>query len=48
MRAEGYPKISMVVLIIPAVINVVLDPILIVYFDMGIEGAAWATTRTRW
>lgn len=44
IRAEGYPKISMVVLIIPAVINVVLDPILIVYFDMGIEGAAWATT----
>lgn len=44
IRAEGYPKFSMVVLIIPAVLNVILDPILIVYFDMGIEGAAWATS----
>ena len=44
IRAEGYPKFSMVVLIIPAVLNVILDPILIVYFDMGIIGAAWATS----
>jgi putative MATE family efflux protein len=44
IRAEGYPKTSMVVLLIPALMNLILDPILIIYFDMGIEGAAWATT----
>ena len=44
IRTEGYPKIAMIIMIIPAVLNVVLDPILIVYFDMGLAGAAWATT----
>lgn len=43
LRAEGKPKIAMITMLIPAVMNVVLDPLLIVYFDMGIEGAAWAT-----
>ena len=44
IRALGYPKIAMFTLITPAIINLILDPILIVYFDMGIKGAAWATT----
>ena len=44
MRAEGHPKVAMYTLIIPAVVNLVLDPILIVFFDMGLKGAAWATT----
>lgn len=44
IRAEGYPKMAMFTLIIPAVTNIILDPILIVGFDMGIAGAAWATT----
>ncbi|MEX2564865.1 MAG: MATE family efflux transporter [Cyclobacteriaceae bacterium] len=44
IRAEGYPKVAMFTLIVPAVINIILDPIFIVLLDMGIEGAAWATT----
>ncbi len=44
MRAEGRPKAAMYVLVIPAVVNLILDPIMIVWLDMGIEGAAYATT----
>lgn len=44
IRAEGYPRIAMFTLIIPAVFNLILDPIFIIALDMGIEGAAWATT----
>ncbi|MFY0644150.1 MAG: MATE family efflux transporter [Bacteroidia bacterium] len=44
IRAEGKPKIAMLTLVIPAVANIILDPILIYYLDMGIAGAAWATT----
>lgn len=44
IRAEGYPKMAMLIILIPAVVNIILDPILIVGFDMGIKGAAWATT----
>jgi putative MATE family efflux protein len=44
IRTEGYPKIAMIIMIIPALLNVILDPIFIVYFDMGLAGAAWATT----
>lgn len=44
IRAEGYPRIAMLIIMIPAVINIILDPVFIVYLDMGIAGAAWATT----
>lgn len=44
IRAEGYPKVAMYTLIIPAIANIFLDPIFIIWLDMGIEGAAWATT----
>ena len=44
IRALGFPKMAMYVLIVPAIVNLILDPILIAYFDMGIRGAAWATT----
>ncbi len=44
IRAEGYPREAMLTLVVPAVVNIVLDPIFIIGFDMGIEGAAWATT----
>lgn len=44
IRAEGKPKVAMLTLVIPAVANMVLDPIFIYYLDMGISGAAWATT----
>lgn len=44
IRAEGYPRIAMFVIMIPAVVNIILDPVFIIYLDMGIAGAAWATT----
>ena len=43
IRAEGKPMFSMIALIIPSVVNLLLDYILIVVYDTGIEGAAWAT-----
>ncbi|PWH84870.1 MATE family efflux transporter [Brumimicrobium oceani] len=44
IRAEGYPRVAMFAMIVPAIINLILDPIFIVALDMGIKGAAWATT----
>ncbi len=44
IRSEGKPKMAMYTMIIPAVSNIVLDYVLILQFDMGITGAAWATT----
>jgi len=44
IRAEGKPKFAMIAMIIPSVGNLVLDYILINLLDMGMEGAAWATT----
>ncbi|WP_209330389.1 MATE family efflux transporter [Lunatimonas salinarum] len=44
IRAEGYPKVAMFTLIVPAVCNIILDPIFIVVLNMGLAGAAWATT----
>lgn len=44
MRAEGEPKMAMMTMMIPAIANIALDPVLIIWMDMGLEGAAWATT----
>ncbi len=43
IRSEGASKIAMFTLIVPAVVNMILDPILIIGLDWGIAGAAWAT-----
>lgn len=43
MRAEGKPQIGMTSMVIAAIVNVVLDYILIFPMGMGIEGAAIAT-----
>lgn len=43
MRASGYPKKAMYTMLIGAAANVILDPIFIFWFDMGIRGAAIAT-----
>lgn len=43
IRAQGFPTISMVTLLIGAAVNIVLDPIFIFGLDMGVKGAAWAT-----
>lgn len=43
IRADGSPKYSMFCLIIGAIINIILDPIFIFIFDLGIKGGALAT-----
>lgn len=43
INAQGYPLIGMLTIAIGAALNIVLDPILIFVFDMGIRGAAIAT-----
>lgn len=44
MRAEGKPKYAMIGMIIPSIVNLVGDYLLINVLDMGMAGAAWATT----
>lgn len=44
LRAEGSAKNSMIAMLAGAVLNIALDPILIFKFDMGIKGAAVATS----
>lgn len=43
IAAQGFSKISMLTVVIGAVTNIVLDPIFIFVFDMGVSGAALAT-----
>ncbi len=43
INAQGFPKIGMFSIIIGAAINIVLDPVFIFVFDMGVAGAAFAT-----
>lgn len=43
INAQGYPRIGMGTIIIGAVLNLVLDPLLIFVLRMGVQGAAWAT-----
>ncbi|MEM6687288.1 MAG: MATE family efflux transporter [Bacteroidota bacterium] len=44
VRAEGKPKFAMVALILPAFGNILFDYIFIQVLDMGMAGAAWATS----
>jgi putative MATE family efflux protein len=43
VRSEGKAKTAMVTMLISALMNLILDPIFIIYYDWGIAGAAWAT-----
>ena len=43
ITAQGFTKISMISVIVGAVANIILDPILIYGLDMGVKGAALAT-----
>ena len=43
IAAQGFSKISMITVVIGAILNIVLDPIFIFVFDMGVSGAALAT-----
>lgn len=43
LRAVGNSVVPLIFLVFSAVTNIVLDLVLIVTFDMGVSGAAWAT-----
>ncbi len=47
ITTQGFAKISMLTTVIGAVINIVLDPILIFVLDMGVAGAAVATVMSQ-
>ncbi len=41
--SQGQARVAMIAVLIGAAANIVLDPIFIFGFGMGVEGAAWAT-----
>lgn len=43
INAQGFPKMGMLTTVIGALLNLVLDPIFIFVFNMGVSGAALAT-----
>lgn len=43
IRGEGNPKVAMFTMLIGAILNIILDPIFIFVFNMGVQGAALAT-----
>ncbi len=44
IRAEGRATMAMMILLVPSIVNIVLDDVLIRQLGGGIESAAWATT----
>lgn len=44
IRAEGKPKFAMIAMILPSIVNLIADYFLINVLDLGMAGAAWATT----
>ena len=42
-RAQGFPTVTMIAMIVGAGMNMILDPVFIIAFGWGVEGAAWAT-----
>ncbi|KEI01689.1 MATE family efflux transporter [Clostridium botulinum] len=47
IRSEGNAKIAMLTMIIGAMFNIILDPIFIFIFHMGVKGAAIATVLSQ-
>lgn len=47
INAQGFPKIGMMTTVIGAVLNLILDPLFIFAFDMGVSGAAIATVLSQ-
>ncbi len=43
IRADGRPKASMTGMLIGCITNIILDPVFIFVFHLGVKGAAWAT-----
>uniref|UniRef100_UPI00405692F4 MATE family efflux transporter n=1 Tax=Agathobacter sp. TaxID=2021311 RepID=UPI00405692F4 len=47
ITTQGFAKISMLTTVIGAIINIILDPIFIFIFNMGVKGAALATVLSQ-
>ncbi len=47
ITTQGFAKISMLTTVIGAVINIILDPVFIFVFKMGVKGAALATVLSQ-
>ena len=47
VTAQGFARISMLTTVIGAAINIILDPVFIFVFDMGVAGAALATVLSQ-
>lgn len=47
ITTQGFSKISMMTTVIGAIINIILDPIFIFGFEMGVKGAALATVLSQ-
>lgn len=43
INSQGFAKMGMITVLIGAVLNIILDPVFIFVFDMGVSGAALAT-----
>jgi putative MATE family efflux protein len=42
-RAQGFPVVTMIAMLLAAVLNIIFDALFILVFKWGVEGAAWAT-----
>lgn len=47
LRAEGSAKLSMIGMLVGSILNIILDPVFIFVLDLGISGAAMATTLSQ-
>ena len=47
INAQGFARMGMMTVLIGAVLNIVLDPVFIFGFDMGVRGAALATVLSQ-
>lgn len=47
IRADGSPKYAMFSMVLGAILNIILDPIFIFVFKMGVKGAAIATALSQ-
>lgn len=43
INSQGFGKIGMLTVLLGAVANIILDPVFIFVFKLGVQGAAWAT-----
>ncbi len=43
VRAEGKMKTAAIMMAYGLIVNMILTPLFIIYFDMSVDGAAWAT-----